>query len=186
MSKAALNFATINHDALTMASNCQLAVNALAQSEKALQAVRDAHKDADKDTLKLLTERERKDVRNDKDRARTMCTAFITRYIAVDDLTAGEIYNFDMSAFLQNIGVLSAGDDDKKVTRKVERFRDLVVDRVRVSVARRKKGDDFLTLGEEKAVKNDIIDLFCAIAYAMVDSGAIEYSGGGLVVKSFE
>lgn len=184
--KSTLNFANINKDALTMASNCQLAVNALAVNEKELQAVRDAHKDADKETMKLLTESERQAVKASKERAQTMCAAFITRYISIEDLTAGDMYHFDMRSFLLNIGVLTDGDDDKKIVKKVERLRDLVVDRVRVSVARRKKGDDVLTLGEEKAVKNNIIDLFCAIAYAMIDSGAIEYSGGGLVVKSFE
>lgn len=186
MAKATLNFANINGDALTMASNTQLAVNVLAQAERALQAVREANKGADKETMKTLTETERKEVKAAKDRAVTMATAFITRYIAVDDLTAGELYHFDMVAFLVNIGVMTAGDDDKKVSRKVDAFRGLVVDRVRETVARRKKGDDFLTLGETKEVKNDVLELFCAIVYAMVNSGAIEYAGGGLALKKFD
>ncbi len=184
--KATLNFANINNDALTMASNCQLAVNALSISEKALQAVRDANKGLNKDDMKKVTEDERKAVKADKERAQTMCSAFISRYIAVEDLTAGDMYHFDMTAFLQNIGVMTAGDDDKKVSKKVQAIRDLVVDRVRESVTRRKKGDDFLTMAESKEVKNDIIELFCAIAYAMVSSGAIEYAGGGLALKKFD
>lgn len=184
--KATLNFANINRDALTMASNCQLAVNALAQSERALKAAREVNKGADKETMKALTVDERQAVKADKERATTMCTAFITRYVSVEDLTEGNIYHFDMVAFLQNIGVMTEGDDDKKVTKKVSAIRDMVVDRVRESVTRRKKGDDYLTMGETKEVKNDVIELFCALALAMVDSGAIEYSGGGLALKSFE
>lgn len=184
--KATLNFANINRDALTMASNCQLAVNALAQSEKVLKAVRDENKGVDKDTMRERTTVQRQAVKADKERATTMCTAFITRYVSVEDLTDGNIYHFDMVAFLQNIGVMTTGDDDKKVTKKVTAIRDMVVDRVRESVTRRKKGDDVLTIGEYKEVKNDVIELFCALALAMVDSGAIEYSGGGLARVDFE
>ena len=187
--KASLNFALMNNDALTMVSNCQLAINTLAADENVLQAVRDSLKASgivDKKEVNDRTADERANVRASKERADAMCTMFITRYIDVADAVAGEIYHFDVEAFLRNIGALSDGEVDKKVVKKVEAIRSTVVDRVKESVTRRKKGDDFLTAGERKEVKNTPIELVLAIIAAMLESGAIERVGGGLAVKKFD
>lgn len=187
MSKAIINFATINKDALEMVSNCQLAVNALAQDEQALKKERERLKDAGKnaDEIKDLTINERQAVKASKERAQGMCEVFIIRNISTEDAVAGDIYHFDFEAFLRNIGVLTGDEVDKKALKKLEIFRDMVVDRTQYYVARRKKGEDKLTARESKDIKNNPIELVLGIVSAMVNSGAIEYCGGGLAVKEF-
>jgi ribose 5-phosphate isomerase RpiB len=186
--KATLNFANINHEALTILSNCQLAINVLAEAERELKNMREALKSngETKEEIKEHTAEERRNVASAKERANTMCTSFITRYVSTEDFCAGEMYHFDMVAFLQNIGVLSDGEDTAKTAKKVKNITSLVIDRYKTSITRRKAGDNALTFGETKEVKNTAIELVLAFIYAMVDSGAVEYCGGGLALVSFD
>lgn len=186
--KATLNFANINHEALTIVSNCQLAINVLAEAERELKNMREALKSngETKEEIKEHTAKERRDVTTAKERATTMCTSFITRYVSTEDFIAGEMYHFDMVSFLQNIGVLSDGEETAKTVKKVTAITSLVIDRYKTSVTRRKNGENALTFGETKEVKNTSIELVLAFIYAMVSSGAIEYSNGGLALVDFE
>lgn len=186
--KATLNFANINTDALTTISNCQLAINALAQYERELKKVREECKTSNlsKEETKEETATQRRNVASAKERATTMCTAFITRYVSTEDFIAGEMYHFDMVKFLQNIGVLSDGEETAKTAKKVSNITRLVIDRYKTTVTRRKNGENSLTFGETKEVKNTSIELVLAFIYAMVSSGAIEYCAGGLAKIEFE
>lgn len=183
--KATLNFANINSDALATFNNCQLAVNALALAEKALKDKRDDLGDnLSKEEVKQKTSKERDAVKACKERATIMCTTAIIRYVSTEDAIECNLYHFDMDKFLRNIGVLT-GDLDKKICDKISKYRNLVVNRVKYGICQRKKGSDKLTLAEDKEVKNSPIDLVLALIMAMVNSGAIEYSNGGIAVKDF-
>lgn len=184
---ATLNFANMNDSVLEMLSNCQLAINELAVNENTLKAVRESGKKAglDKEGLKTYTEKERKAVKASKDRATEMCEVFIIRNIDVADAVKCDLYHFDMVAFLKNIGALSDGEIDKKVINKVERIRNAVVDRTQYYVARRKKGEDKLSQADSKDIKNTPIELVLSIVFAVVNSGAIDYCGGGLAKVDF-
>lgn len=183
--KAVLNFANMNNEAVTMFSTCQLAINDLASAENALTFANKQYADLSKEERKEATKEERKEKQASKERATNLCIACITRYVSTEDYLNGEIYHFDVIEFLKNIGALTDGDDNKKCAKKVENFRNSVIDRYKVSVTRRKNGDNFLTAGERKEVKNNPIDLILALISAMVESGAVEYSAGGLKIVDF-
>ena len=188
--KASLNFAMIDREALALASSAQQAITLLAQAERALDEVKKRYKDYSKSDREDYTKDEREDLKPAKTRAYPLANAFITRYIGLEDLTNGEVYNFNMVSFLTNIGVLiDAGEDieeDKKIARKIAVYRDAVVNRVKTSKNGRNRGDELFSWGKKTEIKNDIVDLFAAIVYGMLESGAIEYCGGGLAVKNFE
>lgn len=186
--KASLNFANMNVNVRTMLSNCQLSITALAEAERALKQASEAAKKAGKggEALKQATTEERALKKEAKDRATTMCEAFIIRHMSVEDITKDiDLYHFDMVAFLQNIGVISEGDVDKKIITRVTAITNTVIDRKREVLAGRKSGEDKYSAGEVKEVKNNAIDLVAAFIYAAVDSGAMEYCGGGIAVKDF-
>lgn len=186
--KAALNFATINHEALTMASTCKLSVHVLAANEAELKKTREAFIEQGKagEALKKATEPERLRVKAAKERAEAMAAAFIARYVDFEDLSRGDLYHFNFEAFLRNIEVLSKGEVDKKALEKVQAYRDLVIDRVNYRAAYRKKGEDRLTINEAKEVKNTQTDVVLGIIEAMLASGAIEEKAGGLALVDFE
>lgn len=188
--KASLNFAMIDREALKLASSAQQAIVLMAQAERTLDEAKKRYKDYSKQDRDEYTKDERDELKQAKTRAYTLANAFITRYIGLEDLTNGEVYNFDMVSFLVNIGVLiDAGadiEDDKKIARKIAVYRDAVVNRVKTTKNGRKRGDELFSWGKQTEIKNDIVDLFAAIVYGMLESGAIEYCGGGLAVKTFE
>ena len=137
MSKATINFATVNKDAITMLSTFQLAVHDLAYNENMLKARRDVLKAdgvTDKKAMNEQTEPERKAVARSKERANTLATGFVLRYVSTEDAIAGDIYHFNIEAFLRNTGILTGDDVDKKALKKIEDVRNLVVDRYKVNI----------------------------------------------------
>lgn len=186
---ATVNFANMNADAFNMLSTFQMFVTELSLTEKDLKKVKDKLKEegvTDKKDVSAKTEKERLAKKNAFDRANGQALTFIIRYISTADAVSGNLYKFDMSEFLHNIGVLSDGEIDKKSIKKIEDIRALVVDRVKVGITKRKNGTDKLTLGDVKEVKNTPIELVLAIVMACIDSGAIEYSKGGLAFVKFD
>lgn len=184
---ATVNWSNMNTDAFNLMSNCQLATNVLASTEVALKNAKDLYKGESKERMKELTSKERNDRKSAKERADGLAIAFITRYISTADVLGGELYKFDMVEFLKNIGVLSDGEIDKKSLDKIENIRNLVVDRTKWDVAKRKNGTNYLTIPTDpKEIKNTPIELVLSIIFCALASGAIEYSEGGLAFKVFD
>ena len=187
--KATVNFANMDKNVLTMLSNCQLAINALAVAEQATDKAKDKAKKAGK-VGKDLTNAisvEKTAEKNARERCATMCSAFIIRNMSTEDITDKnfDIYHINWQEFLKSIGVVSDGAIDKKATDKIEAIISLAVDRYRNTVDKRKRGEKEFSLSERKEVKNNPIDLVSAFILAATTSGAIECVGGGLAVKDF-
>lgn len=182
---ATVNFSNMNVDAFNMLSTFQASVTALALAEKALKDKNDTLKDKDKDTKKKLNEKERLAKKNAIDRADTLATMFMTRYIGIDSVLKGDIYHFDVVDFLRNIEVLSDGEIDKKSLDKIKAICALTVDRKKQGIAERKKYSDKLSLPVPKDINNSPTELVLSIVMVCVESGAIEYSQGGLAFVDF-
>ena len=182
---ATVNWSNMNADAFNLLSSFQLSVNALALAEKDLKRAKEDLKGSSKETIREMTTTERNAKKSAKERADGLAIAFVSRYISTVDVVSGELYKFDMVEFLKNIGVLSDGDIDNKVIKRIESIRDLVVDREKSTVTRRKNCTNYLTLAEYKEVKNTPIELVLSIVLCALNSGAIEYSEGGLAFKDF-
>lgn len=193
---ATVNFANMIAPAMGLLSTFQLSVNTLAACENAEKIARDAAKvkaikeglDDKKAIAKFVSnecDNEIVRTKNAKERCNDLATAFIARYIGTEDCLAANLYNFDMKEFLLNIGVYTDGDDDKKSLKRVNDIRAAVVDRKDFTSAKRKRGERFLTPASYKEIKNTPIELCMGIVYACVDSGAIEFSEGGLSFKNF-
>lgn len=186
---ATVNFANMNADAFNMLSTFQMFVTELSLAETDFKKAKDKLKEegvTNKKDISIKTEKERLAKKNAFDRANSQALTFIIRYISTADAVSGNLYKFDMADFLHNIGVLSEGEVDKKSLKKIEDIRALVVDRVKIGVTKRKNGTDKLTLGDTKEVKNTPIELVLAVVMACIDSGAIEYSKGGLAFVKFD
>ena len=191
---ATVNWLNMDTDAFLLMSSGQMAVNALASAEMAIDHAKNVLKakskgkkvsaeDADitEDVLKHL-----KEIKKSAEvKADNIATMFFVRYISTEDVINGEIFHFDMVEFLKKIGVLSDGEIDKKVTNKVTAIRDLVVDRKKDYNWKREKTDYKISKKEAKAIKNTKIELLLAIIMASIESGAIEYSEGGLAFVDF-
>lgn len=188
--KASVNFANMDTNVLTMLSNCQLAINELAALEVETDRVRTEGKKAGLagDDLKKYVEADRKIEKAARDRATTACEVFIIRNMTTADVTSKDfdMYHLDWTGFLRDIGVISAGEVDKKVQDRVKTVMYSAVDRYNDSCAKRKRGERYFTASERKAVKNNVIDLVAAFIAVCIESKAIEPCGGGLAVVDFE
>lgn len=182
---ASVNWSNMDTEAFKLLSNVQLSVNTLAQAERQLKAAKEELKGQSKEDIRDKTKTERDHKKSCFDRATTLATMFVTRYISTEDVITGDIYHFDMVEFLKNIGVLSDGEVDKKVIDKIESIKNLVVDRYKVDVVKRRSGKSRLSGGDVKEIKNTPIELVLAIIMAAVTSKAIEYSVGGLAFVDF-
>lgn len=187
--KATVNFANMDAKVLIMLSNCQYAITALSELEKATDAAKAAakKKGLSGQDLKDAIKDERKTELEARSRATDLCDAFIFRNMSIDDITNKDFdaYHLDWQGFLKNIGVISDGELDKKATNKFESIVNKAVDRYKMTAAGRKRGTNVFTDAERKDVKNTKIDLVSAFVAACVDSKAIEYSGGGLAKVDF-
>lgn len=188
---ATVNFALMNADAFGLLTTNQLAINARAVAFNAKKAATDKarekaikegidDKKARQEFVKKATAQESANYKAANERCNGLATAFIARYIGTNDCINGNLYNFDMKEFLTNIGVYTDGEDDKKALKRVNEIRELVVDRKDYTSAKLKNGETVLSGPVYKDIKNTPVELVAAIIYACVESGAIEFSEGGL------
>lgn len=105
-------------------------------------------------------------------------------------LSEGDIYhNFDAEAFLRNIGLISEGTLKSNKVKKVEAFSALVVDRKKAGYADRFNGTDYITISEDKDIKNNPLTFLLAILEGMYQSELInrtfEENAEGLRTSAF-
>lgn len=189
MSKATLNFKRVSSEYLRLHNESLKAIVELAGAEQeTVNAKERAEKRADE--LELAGDVRKKYLRNSlagvreqeksaRQRATDMCYATIVRYVDISDVN--DIYHMNLEQFLRNIGVVNGdGKLNNSALKRVEQLRREVVDRVRVSVTRRKKTESTLTHGSEKALANSSIELLLAISESMTDSGKLIMTEWGL------
>ncbi len=194
---ATVNFANMNADAFGLLSNIQLAINETAAAFNAKKTATTAAKlkaakqdITDKKAINDFVNKEcAKEIfehKAAKERRDAMSIAFIMRYIGTDDCIHGNMYNFDMQAFLTNIGVYTDGEESKKAMQRIEDLRAMVINRKDFTSAKLKNGETVLSDAAYKDIKNSPTELCAAFIKACIESKAIEYSKGGLSFKSFE
>lgn len=195
MSKATFNWKRINNDFLTLVNNSFDAITWLAGREvvlaEAKQKVTDEADDMDltadarKRYIAKWTKDERKAVSDAKQKASDMCFASVVRYVNPTDVS--DVYHMDIEAFLRNIGVVNGeGKLNNSAMKRVVSLKQEVTDRVRVSITKRKAGENKLTHGTTKDVANNSIDLMLAIIEAMQESNCFELTSYGFSVVSDE
>ena len=199
---ATVNFGNMHVVPLNHLSTFQLKTNELIIKNKALDdakklATEKAIKEniADDQRKKYIAEaikNEKLERDNVKDKCKALATAFIVRYISAEDALNGNLYNFDMKSFLTEIGVYTDGEDDKKAMKRVNEIRASVVDRKENKASKfngknaDENGNAVLSDAVIKTIANSEIELVLAIIKACIESGAIEYSKGGLAFVNFD
>lgn len=193
-----IDFSKVNGEVVEMINGCLINIQKLALAERDLKDAKDAlpeylkgklTNDADKRARRDALARETSAKASARERCNNSCVGFMMRYISTVDVISGDIYHFDVSGFLRNIGVMNGEgtleDAKKGQVKKVEAFRDMVVDRYVNGITKRKAGDEMFTTKEGKTLRNNPDEIVLALAYAFVDSGCFEWDKYQLIPVDF-